>query len=168
MYFLIVSFGFLLAMRGARHASLQKPVEELVRVWREAIDLLLTTGLTLTLLTAAKTFGEARIIASEYEILGLGIIIFLLSRYQKKVDAFFLAATAIAFMVSSKQKDLVHGLSLAWAACAGIALFQSGFLGLRYKLLFSKVPFSAKGWPILCLLGAFVSAILVGVARLVF
>lgn len=168
MYFLIITFGFMLALRGARPAPLQDPTEGLDRVVRGGADLFLTTGLTLTLLEAATAFGETWEIAQEYRVLSLGITAYLLSRYQKKTDIFFLAAGALVFTISSEQSDLAHGLSLAWAACTGIALFQAGFLGLRYKLLFSRTPPSVKGWPLLCLLAASISLVLVSTGRLVF
>lgn len=156
MYFLIISFGFMLAMRGTRPAPLQRPAEGLVRTWRDAADLLLTVSLILALWTGAMTFERTQVIAREYSLLGFGVLAYLLARHQKKTDAFFLAATVIAFVISSRQADLFHGLSLVWAVSVGIAVFQTCFLGLRYKLLFSRVPASMKGWPVLCLLAAFI------------
>lgn len=160
MYFLIITFGFLLTMRGARPAPLQKPVEGLRRIGREATDLLLTTGLIWTLWEVALTFAETRLLAQEYAVLGFGIAAYLLSRYQKKNDVFFLTVTGIVFWISLRQTDLLHGLSLAWAVSMGIALFQTCFLGLRYRLLFSNVPGSMKGWPVLCLLAGFIALVL--------
>lgn len=168
MYFLIITLGFLLAMRGSRPAPLQRPAEGLERVWREAADLFLTTGLVLTLESAVVVLEMLRVPANEYKILTLGIATYLLSRYQKKTDVFFLVTVAIVFLISSRQSDLLHGLSLAWAACVGIALFQTGFLGLRYKLLFSRTPGAMKGWPLLCLLAAFLSVLFGGIGHLVF
>ena len=168
MCFLIVALGLLLALRGARPVPLQDPAEGLARVWREAVDLFLTAGLTLTLLAVATASKNTQAIVNEYRVLGLGLIIYLLSRYQKKSDVFFLAATALVFMVSARQDGLLHGLSLAWAVSLGLALFQACFLGLRYKLLFSRVPLSVKGWPVLCLLAAFLSLSLWSLGRLVF
>ncbi len=155
-------------MRGARPASLQRPVEGIVRIWREAGDLLLTTGLILTLWEAALTFAETRLLAREYTVLGFGIAAYLFSRYQKKNDVFFLAVMAIVFWISLRQTDLLHGLSLAWAVSMGIALFQTCFLGLRYKLLFSNLPLSMKGWPALCLLVALVALVLRSLGGLLF
>ncbi|MFH1208890.1 MAG: hypothetical protein V1673_04970 [Candidatus Omnitrophota bacterium] len=54
MYFLIITFGFLLAMRGARHTPLQRPVEGLRRIVREAADLFLTMELD------PRAFGGCR------------------------------------------------------------------------------------------------------------
>lgn len=168
MYFLIITFGLLLTMRGARPAPLQKPKVGLGRLWREAGDLLLTTGLTFTLWAAAVAFDPTRLPAQEYAILGLAVVAYLLSRYQKKNDVFFLVSASIVFMISRRQSDLFHGLALAWAVCAGIALFQTCFLGLRYRLLFSNVPPSMKGWPVLCLLAALIALVLRGLGGLVF
>lgn len=168
MYFLIIPLGFLLAMRGAKPAPLQDPAKGLACVWREAADLLLTTGLTLTLWAAAVALDKTQILAREYAILGLGAVAYLLARYQKKNDVFFLACAGIVFWISLRQNDLFHGLSLAWAVSLGIALFQTCFLGLRYKLLFSDVPDSMKGWPILCLLAAFISMALGSLGDLIF
>ena len=168
MYFLIITFGLMLAMRGARPARLERPVEGGARVWREAADFFLTVSLALTLLAAARDYETTQATAKEFTILGLGLACYLLSRYQKKTDVFFLAATTVAFMISVKQIDLANGLSLAWAVSAGMALFQTCFLGLRYKLLFSRVPASMKGWPVLCLLAAFLSLTLWSLGRLVF
>lgn len=162
MYFLIITFGFMLAMRGTRPASLQRPVEGLVRTWREAVDLLLTVSLILVLWVAALAFWKTQAAAQEYAVLGFGITAYLLAHYQKKTDVFFLAVLAIVFMIRSRQADLWHGVSMAWAVSVGIAVFQTCFLGLRYKLLFSRVPDSTKGWSILCLLAAFIALVLKG------
>lgn len=168
MYFLIITFGLLLALRGARPARLEKPLEGITRVWREAADFFLTVSLVLVLLAVPAAWERTRAAAGAYAILGLGIASYLLSRYQKKTDVFFLAVTVVAFVICLKQADLFNGLSLAWGVSFGIALFQTCFLGLRYKLLFSRVPPSAKGWPMLCLLAAFLSLILWSLGRWVF
>jgi hypothetical protein len=57
---------------------------------------------------------------------------------------------------------------MAWTVSAGIGIFQTGLLGLRYRLLFSNAPAFIKGWPTLCLLAGFLSVILWSAARLVF
>ncbi|MFA5159694.1 MAG: hypothetical protein WC484_04210 [Candidatus Omnitrophota bacterium] len=168
MYFLIVTFGFLLAMRGANPALLQKPVEGLKCTWRGAVDFFLTASLTLALWAFAATFEKIQAGVREYTILGPGIVVFLLSRYQKKTDLFFLSVLASVFMINSKQPDLLQGILLAWVVSAGIALFQACFLGLRYKLFFSHVPVPMKGWPILCLLAGFISVVLGSFGTLVF
>lgn len=168
MYFLIIAFGFMLAMRGARPAPLQRPGEGLVRIGREAVDFFLTTGLILAFWAVARAFGGTRFFVQEYALLSFGIAAYLLSRYQKKTDVFFLAVVSVAFMIHVRQIDLFHGLSLVWAVSAGIALFQACFLGLRYRLLFSNVPAPMKGWPALCLLAGMISLVLRGLAGLVF
>lgn len=168
MFFLIITFGFLLAVRGARPAPLQKPSEGLRRVWRESADLFLTLSLLLASWTALASFEKTQFFAREYTILGLGLFAYGLARYQKKTDVFFLAATVMTFAVILKQDGLLNALSLAWIVSVGIAIFQGCFLGLRYKLLFSQVPDSMRGWPILCLLAGFISMALWGVGRLVF
>jgi hypothetical protein len=168
MYFLIITFGFLLAMRGARPAPLQRPIEGLRRIVREAVDLFLTASLILALFALAAGSEDIRTGVREYAILGFGIAAYLLSRYQKKTDVFFLSLIAIVFMISSKQHDLSQGILLAGFTSAGIALFQTCFLGLRYKLLFSPVPASIKGWPGLCFLAGFISMVLWGLWNSVF
>jgi len=168
MLLVILSFGFLLVMRGTRGLSPQRPVEGLVRIWHEAADLFLTVALILTLEEFAVTAGTPRSVAREYSVLAPGIAAYLLSRYQKKADTFFLAALAIVFTIHACQADLMHGLSLAWAVAMGIAVFQTGLLGLRYRLLFSPVPAAVKGWPVLCLLAAFLALIFGAVAQMVF
>lgn len=168
MHFLIISFGFVLAMRGSRPALLQRPGEGFLRVGREAADLFLTTGLILALWMAALAFDKTRLFAQEYAILGFGVVAYFLSRHQKKTDVFFLAVLAIVFMISSRQTSFFHGIFLGGVVCAGIALFQVCFLGLRYRLLFSNVPASVKGWPALCLLAGFISLVLWSLGRLVF
>ena len=168
MYFLIVTFGFLLAMRGARPAPLQRPSEGLRRIVCEAADLFLTTSLILALLALAAEFEEIRTGVREYAILIFGITAYLLSRYQKKTDVFFLVVTASIFMIGLKQRDLSQEILLAWVVSAGIALFQACFLGLRYRLLFSSVPASVRGWPSLCLLAGFISIVLWSLGGLVF
>ncbi len=167
MYFLIVTFGFLLAMRGARPASLQRSGEGLKRIGREATHFFLTTSLFRALWALAVAFEGIRAGAREYAILGLGIAAYLLSRHQKKTDVFFLSVVASVFMIGSRQHNLLQGISLAGGVSAGIALFQVCFLGLRYKLLFSDVPISMKGWPSLCLLAGFISVVLWGLKSLV-
>jgi asparagine N-glycosylation enzyme membrane subunit Stt3 len=168
MYFLVIVFGFVLALRGTRPAPLQRPVEGLVRVWREAADFFLTTGLILAIGAAALTFENSRAITGEYTFFGFGLAAYLLSRYQKKTDVFFLTAALSAFMIHGRQEDLLSQLSMAWAVSAGIGIFQTGLLGLRYRLLFSNVPAFIKGWPMLCLLAGFLSIVLWSAARLVF
>lgn len=168
MYFLIIAFGFLLAMRGARPAPLQKPEQGFRRIWRENTDLFLTLSLLLTLWLVFEAFAKAHAFLGEYTILELGFVAYFLSRFQKKTDAFFLSTTVIAFAILSEQNGFWSALSLAWAVSMGIALFQTCLLGLRHRLLFSGMPSPVKGWPILCLLAAFISIVLWGVGRLVF
>jgi hypothetical protein len=160
VYFLIITFGFLLAMRGARPAPLQRPLEGLRRIAREGTDLFLTTGLILALLAFAAGLEEIRAAVREYAVLVFGVAAYLLSRYQKKTDVFFLTVTSTIFMICSKQHGLSQELLLAWVVSAGIVIFQACFLGLRHRLLFSPVPASMRGWPSLCLLAGFISIIL--------
>jgi hypothetical protein len=162
MYFLIITFGFLLAMRGARPAPLQRPSEGLRRIVREAVDLFLTTSLILALFALAADFEEIRASVREYAILGFGVAAYLLSRYQKKTDVFFLSVIASVFIISLKRPDLSQGILLAGVISAGIALFQTCLLGLRYRFLFSPMPASIKGWPSLCLLAGLISMVLWG------
>lgn len=168
MYFLIISLAFLLAMRGAKSASLQKPSEGLRRVWREALDFFLTASLILGLWTFAMTLERIQPGVREYTILGFGITAYLLSLYQKKTPVFFLCVFAGVFMISSRQDDFFHGIFLAAAVSGGMAVFQTCFLGLRYRLLFSNVPGSMKGWPELCLLAGLIALVLSGFRSLVF
>jgi len=168
MFTYIITFGFLLAMRGARPAPLQKPSEGLGRVWRDTADFFLTLSLVLALLDFGASFEEFRVIFRRYEILSAGLAAFLLSRYQKKTDVFFLSILAGVFMIRSEQPNLSQALRMACVMSAGTALFQSFFLGLRYRLLFSRVPVSMRGWPVLCLLAAFISIVLWGFSGLVF
>jgi len=168
MYFLIITFGLMMAMRGTRPAKNDKPAQGIARVWRETGDFFLIVSLALVLLAIAAECEATQWAAKEYAFLGLGLVSYLLSRYQKKTEVFFLAATVVAFMISVKQTDLLTGLSFAWAVSLGFALFQTCFLGLRYKMLFSRVPASMKGWPVLCLLAAFISLVLGSLGRLVF
>ena len=168
MYFLIITFGFLLAMRGAKPASLQRPCEGLGRIWRETTDFFLTANLILALWAFATALEKLQAGAREYAILGPGIAAYLLSRYQKKTDVFFLSIIANVFMIGSKQHDLSQGILLTAVVSAGIAFFQTCFLGLRYKLLFSHVPVSVRGWPSLCLLAGFISVVLWSLGHLVF
>lgn len=168
MYFLIITFGLMLAMRGARPAAIERPALGAARAWREAADFFLTVSVALVLWAIAEACKTTQFFAREFALLGPGLVIYLLARYQKKTDVFLLTAVAVAFMIRLKQADLWHGLSLVWAVSVGLALFQTCFLGLRYKLLFSRVPGSMKGWPVLCLLAAFISLVLGSLGRLVF
>ena len=147
---------------------MRRPVEGLKRIGREAMDFFLTMSLILALWALATAFEKIQAGAREYAILGPGIAAYLFSRYQKKTDIFFLSVMASVFMISSKQHNLLQGILLAWVVSAGIALFQACFLGLRYKLLFSHVPASIKGWPSLCLLAGFISVVLWSLGGLVF
>ncbi len=168
MYPTIIALSFIMALRGTRPAALQRPLEGLRRVWREAIDLLLTLSLILVLAAWASALDSTRANGVEYEFLGFAAVAYLLSRYQKKSDIFFLVATLIAFAIHGKKSDLLASLSLAWAVSVCSGFFQTGLLGLRYRLLFSGVPASIRGWPILCFLAGFLSVILWSAARLVF
>jgi len=168
VYFLIITLGFLLAMRGGSPAPLQKPGEGLKRVWRESADFFLTASLILVAVAFAEAFEKSQAGAREYGILGLGLAAYLLSRYQKKTDVFFLSVSASVFMIISKQPDFLREIALAGVVSAGIALFQTCFLGLRYRLLFSRLPASMRGWPSLCLLAGFISVILWSLGGLVF
>ncbi len=155
-------------MRGARPAPLQRPREGLKRVWRESADFFLTASLILAALAFAEAFEKSQGSVREYGILGLGLAAYLLSCYQKKTDVFFLSVSVSIFMILSKQHDLFREIVLAGVVSAGIALFQTCFLGLRYKLLFSRLPVSMKGWPSLCLLAGSISVILWSLGGLVF
>jgi len=168
MYSLIILAGFLLAMRGARPAPLQKPGQGLLRIWREAADLLLTVDLALMLLAALLLFKETRPFAQEYGLLSAGLIVYLTARYQRKTDVFLLSAIVIIFWIYTKQYDPIHGLAMAGTVSVGIGLFQTCFLGLRYRLLFSRLPVSMKGWPVLSLLAGSISIALWGLGRLIF
>lgn len=160
MYFWTIAFGFLLALRGAKPAPLQKPVEGLKRVGRETVDFFLTTSLVLTLWAAVAALDKTRLFAQTYAVLGLGVLAYGSACYQKKTDLFFLSVLTAAFMVHSNSQNLLRELSRALALSAGLAIFQACFLGLRYKLLFSDVPASMKGWPVLTLLAGFISMVL--------
>lgn len=168
MYFWIIAFGFLLAVRGARPAPLQRPVEGLKHIGRENKDLFFTLSLVLAIWTFVAGLGGVWGAVQGYAILGLGLMAYLFSRYQKKGDVFFFTVFSGAFMISLKQADIAQGVLWAGVVSVGIALFQAGFLGLRHRLLFSRTPAMAKGWPTLCLLAAFISMALWGFGRLVF
>lgn len=168
MYFLIITFGLLLAMRGERPTSLQNPAEGLKRIGRDTLDLFLTASLILTLGSFAGIFEMIRTGAREYAILSFGVVAYLLSRYQKKPDIFFFTVLAGVFLIHLKQPGPAEGLWMALKVSLGIAIFRVCFLGLRYKLLFSRVPVSMKGWPVLCLLAGFISVALWSFKGLVF
>jgi len=123
MFTYIIVFGFLLAMRGARPAPLQKPSEGLRRIWRDATDFFLTLSLVLALLDFTASFEKFRIVFRSYEILGAGLAAFLLSRYQEKTDVFFFSVLAGVFMIRSEQPDLSQTLRMAFVLSAGTALF---------------------------------------------
>jgi hypothetical protein len=168
VYYFIVAFGFLLAMRGTRPAPLQRPAEGLKRVWREAADFFFSVSLILAMGAFVTAFERIQAGAREYTVLGFGIAAYLLSRYQKKTDVFFLSLTSGVFMIALRQHDLLQGIWLAAALSAGIGIFQTCFVGLRYKLLFSHVPASVKGWPSLCLLAGFISMVLWRLGNFIF
>ena len=95
MYFLIITFGLILAMRGSRPARIDRPSEGIVRVWCEATDFFLTVSLSLALLAAARIYKSTHTAVEEYALLGLGVVVYLLSRYQKKTEVFSLAAMVV-------------------------------------------------------------------------
>lgn len=168
IWMLMISLGFLLAVRGSKEGALQRPAEGLSRIWREAADLLATIALIVTVEAWVSAAQGGALVTRDYAVLLPGLMAYLLARYQKKTDVFFLAATVVAFMVRSCQRDLAHGLSLAWAIAFGVAVFQTGLLGLRYRLLFVRMPTSVKGWPSLCLLAAFLALVLGAAAGMLF
>ena len=168
MYFLIISLGLLLAMRGAKPAPIHRPGDGFRRAGKEALDFFLTTSLVLGVGALAETFGKTQAGAREYSLLIAGLMAYLLSRHQKKTDVFFLSVLVSVFLISSRQFGFMKGIYLAGGVSAGILLFQICFLGLRYKLLFSRIPASVKGWPVLCLLAGFISMILWGLRGLAF
>ncbi len=167
-YSLIIVAGFLFAIRGSRQAFSQRPVPSFFWIWREATDLFLTLGLIAALFTVTASFAGCRGFVREYAVLLTGATAYLLTRYQKKSDFFFFFVIALASTPLSVREDFFYNLSWVWVASVGVALFQTGFLGLRYKLLFSSVPEPVKGWPVFCLLAAFVSLALWGLGRYVF
>lgn len=167
-YALVIIAGFLFAIRGSRQAFSQRPVPSFFRIWREATDLFLTLGLMAAFFVLAVSFAGCRGFVREYAVLLTGVTAYLLTRYQKKSDFSFLFVTALASLPLSFREDLFYSLSWAWAVSVGVALFQTGFLGLRYKLLFSRVPEAVKGWPVFCLLASFVSLALWGIGRYLF
>lgn len=168
MHALIVLMGFLFAIRGARGMSFQRPVTSFWRIWREAADLLLTWGLLTGIFLMAVGFDPLRSFARQYVLLFLGFGAYLLARHQHKTDFFFLSVTILSFLGLRTSGDYIFNLSWAWAVSFGAALFQTCILGLRYKLLFSRVPGLMKGWPLICLLGAFISLAFWGVGRYLF
>ena len=126
MYFLIIPFGFLMAMRGARSAPLQEPGKGLRNIIREATDFFLTASLILALWEVAIAYGANHAIVREYALLGFGITAYFFSRYQKKTDVFFLSLLAGVFMISSQQSGFfLREVYLAGIVSAGIALFQA-------------------------------------------
>jgi Na+-translocating ferredoxin:NAD+ oxidoreductase RnfA subunit len=167
-YFLIIMFGFLFSIRGVRGLDPQSPAPGFFRLWREAADFLLTLSLLLAVLTLGLSADVTRPFVREYALLVVGLPAYLLTRYQGKNDIFFLSVSVLAFMIVSVQDDLMNGLSWAWVLGSGIVLFQVVFFGLRFKLLFSKVPQSIKGWPILCLLASFIALALWALAQRLF
>ena len=167
-YLLILTAGFLFAIRGSRQVFLQRPFPSLFGIWREATVLFLTLALLAAFFALAASVAAWRSFVQDHDLLFAGAAAFLLTRYHGKSDFFFLMVTVLAVSGFSSGEDFFYNLSWAWAAGAGIALFQTGFLGLKHKLLFSNVPEPLKGWPVFCLLAAFVSLLLWEFAGCVF
>ncbi|HNX69196.1 MAG TPA: hypothetical protein PLL75_02365 [Candidatus Omnitrophota bacterium] len=165
---MITVFGFLLAIRGQKSALLARHRPDFFGVWREALDRFLTAGILLALYALALAFDATRPLARENGILFFGVFGYVLSRYQGKTDIFFLTAALLAFLVSQHSADLRQGLGEVFVIVAGIGGFQAALLGLRYRLFFSKVPASVRGWPVICLLASFVSLALWAIAARVF
>ncbi|MBU9888344.1 MAG: hypothetical protein KTQ49_00560 [Candidatus Omnitrophica bacterium] len=164
----ILIVGFLLAIRGSQQSFSRQPVPSFFRIWREATDLFLTLGLVASLFAAASSYEEAAALIQRNSFLGVGVTVYLLTRYQKKTDTFFIVATLLAIPGVTVREGPLYALSWAWAASVGVALFQTAFLGLRHKLLFSDVPGPVRGWPLMCLLASFICLLLERVGSYVF
>lgn len=162
---LIMTFGLLLAVRGQQNAFSQRRHPNFLRVWSETIDFSLSISLLLALYAGALSFPNAQSPVQSYSLLFFGLLSFCLSRYQKKTDIFFFSITVIGFFISLVSSHFFQGLSFAWAVGIGIGFFRMCFLGLQYKLLFSRVPGSTQGWITLFLLAAVLSLILQGTGQ---
>lgn len=168
IYLLIIVFGFLFALRGAKNLSLQRPTENFPTICRHMVDLFFALSFLVLSFMAAMRCSIIRDLVRDYNFLFFGILALVFSKGFKKTDVFFLCSSVLAFLICEQQKDLVGRFSLVWAVSVGTALFRTFFLGLRYKILFSAVPEPVKGWPILCLLVSFLSLALWGIGRLIF
>ncbi len=168
VYSLIITFGLLFAIRGVKSLTLQNPEKTLPEVWRQAVDFCLTLAFTLLYFEASLCIVGIQSFVQDHALLVIGFLAYVFSKYQKKTDIFFLSMTVLTFLIYSEQKNLLHGLFWVGAVSIGIALFRTCFLGLRYKLLFSRVPKMMQGWPILCLLASLLSLALWGIGRLIF
>lgn len=167
-YSLIIAFGLLFAIRGVKSLTLQYPEKTLPEVWRQAVDFCLTLWFILLYFEAMLNIVLIRAWVQDHALILIGFLAYVFSKYQKKSDIFFLSISVLIFLIHREQANLPQGLFMATVVSVGIALFRTCFLGLRYKLLFSKVPKSMRGWPILFLLASFLSLALWKIGALVF
>lgn len=162
---LVAGLGFLLAVRGKKNVSLQKRHPDLSGACRETVDLSLTMSLMFVLYEWGAGFQGAQGFIREFSFLFLGLAGYGLSQYQKKTDLFFLTACALVFYINAGDQDFYKKLLWLWTVGAGIGFFQACFLGLQYKLLFSRVPHSVQGWPVFCLLAAAIALVFKGIGQ---
>ena len=168
-WFAVIAFGFLFTEKEAG-SGLGKPwaLPSWGRSLREGLDFFVTAAFLVTLGSLLFSVEQVPLWAKDSSILILGSVSYLLGRYQKKTDLFFLASTALSCYVLSDQREWGEALSLLGVLGAWIFVYQGFFFALKQKLFFLKIPPQMKGWPVTLLTGACLSLILWGFGSLIF
>lgn len=164
----IIAFGFLFSIRETKDLLLKKPIDNLLQIVRDTIRFWMALCFIVMFFEAAATFPATRAWIENDHLLLMGALAYLLSKLLKKTDVFFLSLTTAAFFILSEQGSEWKSFLSVCQIAFGIGFFQICFLGMRYRLLFSKVPMAMKGWPLLCLLAFFISLTFWGLHQYVF
>lgn len=168
-YWIITGFGFLFSLRTARTGTAEKKTDLFLRSLAcDALDLCLSLLLLVTLYDLGQIWGGTLMGPQDMGFLAIWAAAFLIGRYQKKQELFFISLAVIASLIVSATRQWSVQLELILVLVFGIFAFQVAFKGLKHALLFSRVPESMKGWPVLCLLAFCVTVVLGGFISLIF
>lgn len=163
--FLMIAFGVLLSIRESRSLWIKKPAQSLSHIWQSMGEFFLALSFMTIFFTAPTIFSQTPWLVQKDSLVLIGVLSYAFSNLYKKGDVFFLVLTLAVFLVLLQQDDLSGRLLLCLKLYLGIGFFQTCFLGLRHRLLFSNLPVSMQGWPVLCLLASFISLVMWKVAQ---
>jgi hypothetical protein len=166
-FWIVMAFGFLFSLRAVRAGAGEKRTGlSQGALWHDAADLAVSLLFLVVLYDLGAAWEKAAAWLPDFGFLGLWGGAYLIGRYQKKPDIFFVSLAVFAYaIVTAFLRTEIH---IALALPLGIFIFQVFFKGLKYALLFSRVPEPVKGWPILCLTAFCITVILSGALALFF
>lgn len=168
-FWIVAAFGFLFSLRVARAGkNEQKTSLSPAGLWRDAIDLVLSLFLVVVLYDLSASWEKAAAWLPDFGFLGLWGAAYFIGRYQKKPDLFFISLAILACVIVTVSRRVENHFTLAIGLTLGIFVFQFMFKGLKYALLFSRLPPPVKGWPVLCLVAFCITVILSGAVILLF